>query len=185
MSVENIKLAYGMITTIPSKNGYIGAILITDFKGFPLEFRYTDPIYPTKIQQTLYGSGLDKYIKVDVILDSLIKVFSHKLQVLIVQDDDLLQYKSDTTVIVRVSSTKTPPLSATGEISKVKNSEYLIQTSHSSSPIRLQFSSYFEIELEKLDSIIKLLLEAGNFIDIDEPLNRVGKTIDLVCNQEI
>ena len=42
MNHENIKLAY-VVSTSSSPNGYLGAVLVTDYKGFPLEFRYTDP----------------------------------------------------------------------------------------------------------------------------------------------
>jgi len=184
MSFENIKLAYGIANT-SSTSGYIGAVLITDYKGFPLEFRYTDPIIPTKIQQVLYGKGLEKYIKLDVITDSLIRILSNRISVLLVQDEDLLNYNSDNIVIIRVSSTKAPPLSSPGDLSEVKKSEYLLQISQSNHPIRLQFSPNFECTGERFDSIIKTLVEAGEFMDIDEPLNRVYKTLELICNQEV
>lgn len=184
MNIENIKLAYG-VASASSKNGYTGAVLITDYKGFPLEFRYTDPIYPTKIQQVLYGQGLDKYIKIDVIFDNLINVFSNKTSLLIVQDEDLLQYKSDNLSIIRVSSTKMTPLSQPGEVSQVKKSEFLVQTSHANNPIRLQLSPHMEENEDKVAAIINTIVETGNYIDIDEPLNRVYKTVELICNQEI
>lgn len=184
MNIENLKLAYGVAST-SSKNGYIGAILITDYKGFPLEFRYTDPIYPTKIQQVLYGQGLDKYIKIDVIFDNLIKTFSNRTSILIVQDEDLLQYKSDTISIIRISSTKMTPLSNPGEISQVKNSEYLVQTSHASNPIRVQLNPYILENEEKTNAILNTIIDAGNYLDVDEPLNRVYKTVELICNQDI
>ncbi|EKE04276.1 MAG: hypothetical protein ACD_20C00090G0016 [uncultured bacterium] len=184
MNHENIKLAYG-VSYSSSTNGYVGAVLITDYKGFPLEFRHTDPITPTKIQQVLYGKGLEKYVKVDVILDSLLKVLSSRISILLVQDDDLLEFKTADVAIIRVSSTKSPPLSQPGEISKVKASEYLLQTSHSNNPVRLQFNSHFNCEGEEFNSIIQTLTNAGKFMDIDEPINRVHKTLELVCNQEV
>jgi len=113
MSVENVKLAYGIAYSSSSK-GYLGAILITDYKGFPLEFRYTDPIVPTKIQQVLYGEGLEKYLKIDVITDSLIKALSQDISVLFVEDEDILAYKNSKIPIVRLSSTKASPLSVIG-----------------------------------------------------------------------
>lgn len=183
MSAENIKLAYGVVNS-SNMGGYIGAALITDYKGFPLEFRYTDPIIPTKIQQVLYGEGLEKYVKVDVILDSLLKALSGKINLLLIQDDHLLEYKSEDLVIIRVSSTKTPPLSMPGEISNVKKSEYLLQISHANNPVRLQFNPHFNCESERFSQIIETLTEAGNFMDIDEPINRVYKTIELICSQE-
>lgn len=184
MSYEQIKLAYGVAYS-SSTTGYIGAVLITDYKGFPLEFRYTDPIIPTKIQHVLYGEGLEKYVKLDVITDSLIKVLSSKISVLLVQDDDLLEYKTDSIVIIRVSATKAPPLSQPGELSNVKKSEYLLQTSHSNNPVRIQFNPDFDCEGEKFSYVINMLAEAGNFMDVEEPLDRVYKTLELVCNQEV
>jgi hypothetical protein len=183
MSQENIKLSYGAAFS-SNGSGYLGAVLITDYKGFPIEFRYTDPIVPTKIQQVLYGEGLEKYVKLDVILDSLLKVVSNRVNVLLVQDDDLLQYNADNVTIIRISSTKSPPLSGPGDISKVKNSEYLLQISHANNPVRLQFSPNFNCEGEAFTSIINSLTEAGNFMDIDEPLNRVFKTLELICSKE-
>ncbi len=183
MNLDNIKLAYGGTFTSAS-NGYNGAILITDFKGFPLEFRYTDPIIPTKIQQVLYGKGLERYIKIDVILDSLIKAMSSKSQLLIVQDEEMLDYKSDSVAIVRLSPTKSQPLSQIGELSQVKKSEYLLQTGHGTGPIRVQLPLDFNCENERFDSIIQILTEAGNYMDVDEPLARVYKTLELICSQE-
>lgn len=183
MNYEHIKLAYA-VSYASNTSGYIGAVLITDYKGFPLEFRYTDPIIPTKIQQVLYGQGLDKYIKLDVITDSLIKVISNKAGILLVQDDDLLEFNSDYMAIIRISSTKLPPLSSPGTINEVKKSEYLLQTSHSNNPLRIQFNRAFICEGERFNSIIEILTEAGNFMDIDEPLNRVYKTIELIGNKD-
>jgi len=184
MNYEHIKFAYGVAYS-SSAHGYIGAILITDYKGFPLEFRYTDPIIPTRIQQILYGEGLEKYLKIDVIMDNLVKILENKIQILFVQDDDLLEYKSDNIVIVRVSPTKAPPLSSPGEISSVKPSEYLLQVSRSNNPVRIQFQHNFNCEGELFDSIMKDLTEAGNFMDIHEPIERVYKTLELICRQEV
>lgn len=178
------RLAYG-ITLACSTKGYLGAILITDYKGFPLEFRYTDPIVPTKIQQVLYGEGLEKYLKIDVITDSLIKALSADMSVLFVQDEDLLYYKSDSIPIVRLSATKMSPLSTPGDYQKIKHNEILLQTAHAQSPARLLFREDFNAEGEVFDSIIEKLVQAGNFMDIDEPLNRVQKTIDLICEQKL
>jgi hypothetical protein len=184
MSTENVKLAYGIAYSSNAK-GYLGAVLITDYKGFPLEFRYTDPIMPTKIQQVLYGEGLEKYLKIDVITDSLIKVLSQDISVLFVEDEDILSYKNSKIPIVRLSSTKSAPLSAAGDYQKVKNNEVLLQTSHAKCPVRLLFKENFECEGAAFDSIVNMLVDAGKFMDVDEPLARVQKTLELICNQEI
>jgi len=184
MPAENVKLAYGIAYSSGTK-GFLGAVLITDYKGFPLEFRYTDPIIPTKIQQVLYGEGLEKYLKIDVITDSLIKALSQEISVLFVQDEDVLSYKDSKIPIVRLSSTKNTPLSAPGDFQKIKNNEVLLQTSHAKAPVRLLFKDDFQCEGAAFDSIVSMLSEAGKFMDVDEPLSRVQKTLELVCSQEI
>ena len=184
MSFENTKLAYG-ITYSSSTKGYLGAILITDYKGFPLEFRYTDPIVPTKIQQVLYGEGLEKYLKIDVITDSLVKALSEDISILFVQDEDLLEYKGKDVLILRLSPTKSTPLSTPGDHEKIKKNEVLLQTAHAKTPVRLLFKENFECDGEQFEQVIDKLIEAGKFMDVDEPLARVQKTLDLVCEQKL
>lgn len=184
MSDENTKLAYG-ITLSSSTKGNLGAILITDYKGFPLEFRYTDPIVPTKIQQVLYGEGLEKYLKIDVITDSLVKALSQDISVLFVQDQDLLEYKGKDVLILRLTSTQSAPLSNPGDYEVIKKNEVLLQTAQAKNPVRLLFREDFECEGEKFDLVIDKLVRAGDFMDVDEPLTRVQKTLELVCEQKL
>lgn len=179
-----MKLAYAIAHSSNTK-GYMGAVLITDDKGFPLEFKYSDPIVPTKIQQVLYGQGLEKYIKLEVITNSLMKSISNHIDYLLVEDKDLLDYKSDSPLIVRISSTSSEALENEGEVEKIKKNEFLLQTSKSSSPVRLQFNDEFNQEESRFDELIDILTEAGKFIDITEPIDRVSKTIELICNQEV
>jgi len=183
MNAEDIKIGYA-VSYSSSTNGYLGAVLIADYRGFPVEFRYTDPITPTKIQQVLYGQGLEKYIKVDVIMDSLLRVLSNGIDLLFVQDEDLLRYKSDMVNIIRVSATKAAPLSEQGAIANVKGKEFLLQTSHSSNPVRLQFQDDFDCDGNEFQRIVETLTEVGKYIDVDEPLNRVYKSIELICAKE-
>ncbi len=180
---NDLNIGYA-VSSSSTSNGYLGAVLITDQKGFPVEFQYTDPISPTKIQQVLYGQGLEKYIKVDVVLESLLNVLSNRIDILLVQDEDLLRYSSDNLKIIRVSSTKSSAIGEQGKFSKVKECEYLVQTSSLNSPIRVQMQKGFTEEAPEFDQIIELLTEAGHYIDICEPLNRVYKAIELICNQE-
>ncbi len=184
MSSEITKLAYG-ITLSSSTKGYLGAILITDYKGFPLEFRYTDPIVPTKIQQVLYGEELEKYLKIDVITDSLVKALSEDISILFVQDEDLLEYKAKDILILRLTPTQSAALSNPGNYEKIKENEVLLQTAHAKAPVRLLFREDFECEGEKFDRVIDKLVKAGSFMDVDEPLVRVQKTLDLVCEQKL
>ena len=103
MTNSNLKIGYALTTS--TKDGFIGAILVSDEKGFPLEFQYTDPIVPTKLQKVLYGASLEKYLKVDVILDNLLSVLSNKLDLIIVQDEQMLFYNKNKVDMVRIVET--------------------------------------------------------------------------------
>ncbi|NLF82706.1 MAG: hypothetical protein GX568_01820, partial [Candidatus Gastranaerophilales bacterium] len=60
-----------------------------------------------------------------------------------------------------------------------------LQTTPAKPPVRLLFKHDFVSEGEKFDSIIENLIQAGTFMDVDEPLNRVKKTLDLICEQKL
>lgn len=187
MNMENIKLAYADIIILDN-GGYLGAVLITDQKGFPIEFRYTDPITPTKIQKVLYGKGIQKYLKVDVILDSLLKILSNNFEMLIVNDEELLSYEGNISApILRVSQTKSPIIGEKGCLSKIKDTEYLVQTTSSQSPIRVQLSQNEQniTDENTINNIVEFLCKMSEFIDVYEPLSRVRQSIDLICQKDI
>ena len=45
---DPIKLAYFM--AVKEGASYLGGLLVTDTSGIPLDFRYTEPITPTRLQ---------------------------------------------------------------------------------------------------------------------------------------
>ncbi|MFA6989786.1 MAG: hypothetical protein WC197_06935 [Candidatus Gastranaerophilaceae bacterium] len=183
MNIAEIKIAY--VATLSTTKGYIGAALVTDYKGYPVEFQYTDPILPTKIQQVLYGGGIEKYIKVDVILDSLLKILSNRIDLIIVQDEELLNYKISSVEILRASAAKKNQVLDENEITKVKNNEYIIKTDSPGGPVRLQFGRSIDVEDERFRKIVELVKEASKFIEIYEPVERVYKSVELITNQEV
>ncbi len=180
MSLEDLKFAY-IITSVLSQNTFAGAILVTDYKGFPLEFKYTDPVVPTKIQQVLYGNELENYIKLDVICDNLVSEITDKVHAIIyVQDEYLLNYKSDNIPVIRLSRTNTPQLK-NQKYNKVKDSEYLVQISAVASPVRVQLAE--KNNVDNIDKLINPILQAGSYVDICEPFDRISKTLELVVKQ--
>jgi hypothetical protein len=43
--------------------GYLGGLLVVDDFGLPVEFRHSVALRPTKLQRTLYGDALDRYLR--------------------------------------------------------------------------------------------------------------------------
>lgn len=135
MKNNDLKLGYLLVTS-PVPNVFVGGLMVTDSRGLPAEFRYTEPIQPTKIQQVLYGQVLSAYIKREVILETLLKNLESRFKCLLVEDEHLVDYPAKGYPIVRIASTKSSPLGAVGQTQEIAPGELLLQVSAESNPDR-------------------------------------------------
>jgi len=76
-----------------NKDGYLGAMLITDLQGIPQEFRCTYPVKPTSVQKSLYGDTLVPYIGVHLCGIPLIKTVKSLPSLIIVPQVYLLEVR--------------------------------------------------------------------------------------------
>lgn len=191
---NDLKLAYLTVTS-PMPNVFIGGVMVTDNRGLPIEFRYTDPIQPTRIQQILYGQVLSAYIKREVILETLVKSIESKFKCLLVEDENLVNYPGQGFSIIRLSETKSAPLGEIGKVEKISDSEMLLQTSEQGSPLRLYLakpagqgnssalSGGSEGEPNSTEGGYTALVEAGQQMDVYEPMKRIQKALEVICQE--
>jgi hypothetical protein len=66
-------LNLGFLTVVHENSGYVGAYLVTNHWGRPLEFRLSTSVQPNRIQQILYGGTLQPYICADLIGKTLVE----------------------------------------------------------------------------------------------------------------
>jgi hypothetical protein len=187
MKSGDFKLGYLMVSS-PVPNVYVGGIMVTDPRGLPVEFRYTEPIQPTKIQQVLYGQVLSAYIKREVILETLLKNIESRFKCLLVEDEHLVDYPAKGYVILRVAATKSSPIGAVGKTQDISPGEMLLQVTAESSPVRLyqgkaKATTEDDSSGEKPPETTSLLLEAGQSMDIIEPLRRIEKALEIICQE--
>ncbi len=189
MKPEDIRIGYLLIST-PIPNVYIGGGMVTDGHGLPIEFRYTEPIQPTKIQQILYGQVLSSYIKREVILETLLKSLDSKFNYLLVEDEQLLNYRNPQFAMVRVGSTQSAKIGQVGDTQELSPSELLLQVTREGSPLRLQLpeesqASSGEGGTATQSPPVSLdgLVEAGQTMDIYEPIKRIEKALETICQE--
>lgn len=197
MKSADQKLGYLMVTS-PVPNVYIGGLMVTDARGLPVEFRYTEPIQPTKIQQVLYGQVLSAYIKREVILETLLKSLESRFKCLLVEDEHFLDYAAKGYSIVRIAATKTAPLGVAGKMQEIAPGETLLQITAEGNPIRISLPaagpSKSKAPAERATSpageapesdikpdAIAILMEAGQTMDITEPLRRIERALEIIC----
>lgn len=182
--MTNSELKIGFAITTSTKLGYLGAILVSDEKGFPLEFQYTDPIAPTKLQKVLYGNSLEKYLKVDVILDNLLNVLTNNVDLIIVKDEQLLDSNIIKTDMVRIAESGISEKTMKTEAEKVKDDEYLFQYSKTAQPLRVTFKQKVNEDDELFIKVSSIIKQLGEKIDIVEPLERVQKSIEVIISKD-
>lgn len=77
-------IGFLLVEKTAAGDGYIAALMVTDDRGYPLEFRASTPIKPTLVQKTLYGGQLEHYIGVELCGKSLVRQSSRKPRIILV-----------------------------------------------------------------------------------------------------
>lgn len=161
---------------------YIGGIMLTDNNGIPLEFKYTEPIRPTKIQKILYGNALEKYIKKEIVFLNLLSSLTMKPDLLITVEADLLEFKDSVTYpVICLEETSLPPLNEVGIVQDINQNEFVFQVSPSGSPIRIKL---IDANNEAKKKIQALILELESSMNLIEPISRVEGALKVLCQEK-
>lgn len=155
--------------------GYAGGLLVCDHRGLPVDFRYVEPIKPTKLQRLIYGAALRRYLMVEAIGAGLLKECGTTYDVAFVDEDLLLELgKQCKAPIAKMERTDLAPLKALGEWKRVSGNGVTFQASSSGAPVQLHF---VESDDKVIEKIVEQLASFGGTLDIAEPLERVRKAV--------
>lgn len=156
-------------------------MMVTDDGGIPQEFKYTEPIKPTRVQAILYGGSLERYIKLDVIRGKLFKALSNKPEYVFVDNSDSsLLGKVEGVPVLMLQRAPISGLDEPGEMRQPKENELLIRDHESRDPLRIV--SHPE-DAPLLGTIQQIILEIGYGFDIAEPLQRVTTAMDALLKE--
>jgi hypothetical protein len=157
--------------------------MISDERGIPVEFKYTEPVTPTKLQKVLYGEVLEKYLREEIIISNLSGKIESKPDIYIVDDVKNLYLKNlvkESVVIVKATQLK--PMKELNTFKFIKENEAVIQTEEDKTPIRLIITD--DMVAQK-DDIGKQVMELASGMDITEPLTRIQEALKLICKGEL
>ncbi|MFN3429277.1 MAG: hypothetical protein ACK46X_04920 [Candidatus Sericytochromatia bacterium] len=171
------KLGYLKIVNL-GPHAFAGGLMIVDTRGLPQDFRYTDPVNPSKVQQILYGKALDRHVRQDVIFKHLAEKLEPRPALLIV-DDELLVGLPASVPVVLVVETRLTPLREVAQLQSVSETEYLLQAGETGSPLRFKLA---KVEAGLPEKVADILLEAvASGLDPVEPFNRIRGAVDTLC----
>ncbi len=161
-----------------SDDGYITALMVTDNRGYPLEFKATTPVRPSLVQKTLYGNQLERFISVDLCGKQLVKQSDRKPKLILVPDTKLLD-------IADVTDTDMIAIWRSGEKIKVEEESHQSErgTIKSASFQPVVYEGRFKEETGQKEVITFLQLCSNNF-DLVEAFERVRAALLLLAKED-
>lgn len=178
-NTDSHQLAFMSLYETEAKDGYLGAILITDSLGIPQEFRCTHPVKPTAVQKSLYGDTLLPHICVNLCGIPLLKAIQSKPSLILLRDELFLGITSASpcpVVVIRRAGTAIDVRSA-GDNSSLKKTRL-------ESPVERFQPIVIEGRSDDSD-VAKHILE-GVFTRWDplEPFDRINSAIQLLSKYD-
>jgi hypothetical protein len=168
----------GYFSLLKSDAKFVGGIMVTNQFGVPIEFKYTEPIVPTKMQKILFGKVLDKYIRETIVRDQLARAVHLKPLIYILGHEDRSNLGAiegwDTIAVQKVQINQADMV---GRFARTKDREVIVQLEDTDF-LRLTFSTLDESVQQK---IINLVIELSRGMDIVEPLERVENALRNLC----
>jgi hypothetical protein len=158
---------------------HMGAILITNHIGIPLEFKYTEPVTATRLHKILYGSVLDRHLHTTVIRDRLGSEIRTLPDFFITPYDEkeYLGPIADREVMA-VQKCSLPPAELTGAFSRIREREVIIELQDEPMFLRLAFSTSDE---SLQHNMVIWIQEISRTMDILEPLDRISTALTSLC----
>lgn len=173
-----MQLAYLLVKDV-SEESWSGGLLVTDRRGLPLDFRYVEPIHPSRLQKLIYGSALKRYLLLDAIAGTLLKAANPNAEWVFTRDPILLELNGQIPGrFVAIGNGEKKPLNGVGEWRAEGNGKIVLQTRATGPPVQLEFESEGEEDTEK---IATELGELAKDMDFAEPLDRVGEALNEIC----
>lgn len=182
--MDNIKQLLGYITIDSQENYFRGAALVTDSRGIPTDFRYTEPVRPTKLERVLYGSALDIYLREDIILDNLLKAVEAKPSLWLLTDEALIApvQRISKLPAVAVAISARSPLDRSGQCEPTAESGvFMLQADNISAPLRLVVSTE---NIPKINQMAQILTSSAEGMELMEPFTRVARALETVSESE-
>lgn len=158
----------GYLSVLKIQNKHIGGVLVVNDLGIPVEFKYSEPVTPTKLQEIIYGSSLEYYLHAEIIAKGLIQKVENRPEFVLTQDSSLLFDKNILSVTLLPQSIP----------EKREGNEAILPLNNSS--IRITFQENTKIE----DTIVAKIVDFASRIDLFEPFDRVEKALEYICESQ-
>jgi hypothetical protein len=160
---------------------YTGGLMVTDEHGLPLDFRYTDPVTPTRLQRALYGGVLDRYLRTEVVLRTLVGALERRPTLILTEDEAMLDAEAAGVPVALVSPANVAPIGVPGTRQDDPSGAIVLQVADDESPLRLRVDPG---DGPTRDRVAEDLVRLGRGMQVREPAERVHQALDLIAAGE-
>ncbi len=160
---------------------HLGAIMVTNQVGVPLEFKYTEPVTTTRLHKVLYGASLDRYLHETVIRERLSREVRSEPEYFLssYEEKDFL----GTLAGREMMAVQVFPLAqreSSGPFTRVRDNEAIVEMDDGA-VLRLAFSTTDDAIQRNM---VTWLQEVARTMDILEPMERVISALKMLCGEE-
>lgn len=174
-----MQLAY-LVAEAIDELSWAGGLLVTDDHGLPIDFRYVEPIRPTRIQKLIYGDSLKRYLLLDAIAGTLLKAANPRADWLFTPNMLLLDMETRVSGrLVVIGNGEKEPFNETGAWKIERPGEIALQVAQTGPPVRLTFKARNE---EETETVARELCRLTDQLDFTEPLRRVESALKEICS---
>jgi len=171
--MEDAKI--GFYRSCVADSRFMGAVLVTDSHGVPVEFKFTEPIVPSKTQRMVYGRVLERFLREDVIRNRLFGEVTQAPSLFVLPPDEFEGYQGggspEVVALRRESGTR---LKAPGLLSRVSDREILVQFAAGEDAARISFG---RMDRRLQEKIVQFLFHLSRSMDVLEPMERLDMAL--------
>jgi hypothetical protein len=162
-------------------SGFLGGVLVVDEFGLPIEFRHSLALRPTRLQRTLYGASLDRYLRAAVIAVRLLDDLESRPAV-ILTGDPVLAIGGDGAPVAFWERSGVAPLGAAGAMQALEGASrgFLLQLRPGEPPLRLLTKA----GPAAYGAMAEAIARAAETMDITEPPARVRSALAVIAADE-
>ncbi len=160
----------GYYCQLGSDGKHIGAMLVTNRIGVPLEFKYTEPVTVTRLQKILYGAVLDRYLQETLLRECLARELSSYPEYFIT-DFDTKEYLGTLAgrEMIAIQEVRPALKGQTQPVAIARSRESIVEIEDGPT-MRVAFSTSDDTVRQV---IIGWLKEVAKTMDVVEPIERV------------
>jgi len=175
------KKQIGYFCHLEVETRHMGAVLVTDQIGVPVEFKYTEPVTATRLHRILYGASLERYLHETVIRERLGRDLRSEAEVFLTpyEEKDFLGSISGRPMVAVQQVPAAPTDMAEGSVLQVRDREAMVRLEEGPA-LRLSFSTPDDAVQRR---VITWLQEISRTMDVLEPLDRIVRALKMLCGE--